>query len=63
MPVHVAGGIDSQNAGNDGAVAGRIDDIALPQFQGDGVGVANGQISGHGAQALHPVMGDVKGGN
>ena len=62
-PAHVPCGISTQQARDHGAFPHHAQDGALAQFERDGVRVSDGQIARHGAQALHPVVGEIEGGD
>ena len=57
-PRHVAGRIDAQQAGDQRAILDHVDQRALADLQRERVGVADRQIAGHRAQALHAEIGE-----
>ena len=57
-PPHVAGRIDAQQTGNERTLVHHIDQRPLAEFQRKRIGVADRQIAGHRAQALHAKIGE-----
>ena len=60
---HVPRRVHAEHPRHNGAIFDNVQNRPLPQLQGHGVRVADGQVTRHRAEALHPVVGEVEGGD